>query len=144
MNEAKLIQMLISPYRSHNFVTCRALVKGIVSGTFFLESKFSSYISTCDARKSVFFSRNTVHDKYIIKFKFCQLNSGLFSFLFATLLNWAARIHRIKIFTSQLFFFSQADLIMNRTIIVLFVATFACFYFIVSKRLIIRDIYIYM
>lgn len=104
-----------------------------------------SYISTCDARKSVFFfSRNTVHDKYIIKFKFYQLNSGLFSFLFATLLNWAARIHRTKIFTSQLFFFSQADLIMNRAIIVLFVATFACFYFIVSKRLIIRDIYIYM
>ena len=91
-----------------------------------------------------FFSRNTVHDKYIIKFKFCQLNSGLFSFFFATLLNLAACIHRIKIFTSQLFFFSQADLIMNRAIIVLFVATFACFYFIVSKRLIIRDIYIYM
>lgn len=107
--------------------------------------RLSSYISTCDARKSVFFfSRNTVHDKYIIKFKFCQLNSGLFSFLFATLLIWAACIHRIKIFTSRLFLFSQADLIMNRAIIVLFVATFACFYFIVSKRLIIRDPYIYM
>ena len=32
---------------------------------------------------------------------------------------------------------------MNRAIIVLSVATLACFYFIVSKRLIIRDIYIH-
>ena len=96
MNETKLIQVLISPHRSRNFVTWQNLLKGSFRELSSLSPGFRdfyglncrrllSYISTCDARKSVFFfSRNTVHGKYIIKFKFCQLNSGLFSFLFAS------------------------------------------------------------